>query len=143
MQFWKTVELWKLHTRSRRGVGNFMRHTALKILLTLVEIRQPSIVLSFVLFAIVVTALHSAEARCAFRTRLRVTDFVTASLTYAELSAVCGLWMVTLSLNNRDPCATSSRTLAPRSPLTPTTVDLPRSIDDGYAFLILTPLYKE
>lgn len=117
--------------------------TALKSSLTLVEIRQPGIVLSLVLFAIVVAALHGTEARRAFRTWLRVADFIAASLTYAELSAVCGLRMVALPLDNRDPGAASSRALAPRSPLAPTAVDLPRSIDDGHAFLILTPLRKE
>lgn len=120
-----------------------MRHTALESLLTLVEIRQPGIVLSLVLFAVVVAALHSAEARRAFRTGLRVADFVAAPLTYAELSAVCRLRMVAFPLDNRDPSAASSRAFAPRSPLAPTAVDLPRSIDDGHAFLILTPLRSE
>lgn len=114
-----------------------------KISLTLVEIRQPGIVFSFVLFVVIGAALYSTEARRAFRTGLRVTDFVAAPLTYAELSAVCGLRMVALSLDNRDSGAASSRALAPRSPLTPTAIDLSRPIDDGYAFLILTPLRKE
>lgn len=120
-----------------------MRRRAFKISLTLVEIRQPGIVFSLVVFVVVGAALHGAEARRAFRTGLRVADFVAAPLTYAELSAVCGLRMVALPLDNRDPGAASSRALAPRSPLTPTAVDLSRSIDDGYAFLILTPLRKE
>jgi len=120
-----------------------MCHTALKSLLTLIEVRQPRIVLSLVLFVVVIAALHSAETRCAFRTRLCVADFVAASLTYAELSAVCGFRMIALPLDNRDSGTASSRALAPRSPFAPTAIDLPRSINDGYAFLILTPLCKE
>lgn len=87
--------------------------TALKSSLTLVEIRQPGVVLSLVLFAVVVAALHRAETRLAFRAGLRVADLVTASLAYAELSAVRRLRMVAFPLDYRDTGAASSRTLAP------------------------------
>lgn len=100
------MELRKLRTRSRRGVSCVTKR--FKSSLTLVEIRQPSVVLSLVLFAVVIAALHGAEARRAFRTRLRVADFVAASLTYAELPAMRGLRMVALPLDNRDPGAAGS-----------------------------------
>lgn len=79
----------------------------------MIEIRQPSIVFSLILFVVVVAALYRTEARHAFRTRLRVADFVAAPLTYAKLPAVCGLRMVALPLDDRDPGAASSRALAP------------------------------
>lgn len=111
------MQFWKIHrfTEITYAIAerSFIRHAAVKISLTLVEVRQPRIVLSLVLFVVIVAALHGAETRRAFRTGLRVTDFVASPLTYAELSAVCGLRMIALPLDNRNPGAASSRALAP------------------------------
>lgn len=128
--------------RDARDRGRTLRsyQTTLKSSLTLVEIREPGVILSLVLFAVVVAALHRAETRLAFRTGLRVADLVASPLAYAELSAVRRLRMVAFPLDYRDTGAASSRALAPRSPFAPAAVNVPRSIDDGYAFLVLTPL---
>lgn len=130
-----------MYARPRAGKkASVCTEQRLKSLFTLVKIREPGIILPFVLLAVVVAALDRAETRRAFRAGLRVADFVAASLAYAELAAVRRLRMVAFSLDYRDAGAAGPRALAPRSPLAPTAVDVPRSIDDGHAFLILTPL---
>lgn len=132
--------LWELYY-IRNGDNGDAEQT--RATLTLVEIWQPSIVFAFVLFTVVVAALHRAETRHSLRTGLRVADLVATSLAYAELATVCGFRVVAFSLNYRDSGTASPRALAPRSPLAPSPIDVSRSIDDGHAFLILAPLYKE
>lgn len=90
-----------------------MHQTTLKSLLTLVEIWQPGIILSLVFFAVVVAALNCAETRRTFRARLRVADFIAASLAYTKLSTVRGFRMIAFPLDYRDTGAASSRALAP------------------------------
>lgn len=108
--------------------------------LTLVEIRQPRIIFSFVFFVVVMTALDRSEAGRALWAWLGVADFVTASLADAKLAAVRRFRMVAFTLHDRDPCPAGPRTLAPRTPLAPSSVDLTWSVHDRHAFLVLTPL---
>jgi hypothetical protein len=112
------------------------------VTLTLIEIRQPSIVLALVLLAVVIAALYRAETRRALRTGLRVADLVAASLADAKLAAVRRFRVVALPLDYGHPGTAGPRAIAPRSPFAPTAVDVPRSIDDGHAFLILAPLRR-
>lgn len=110
--------------------------------LTLIEIRQPRIIFSFVLFVVVITALDRSEAGRALWAWIGIADFVTASLADAKLPAVRRLRMIAFTLHDRDSCPAAPRTLAPRAPLAPSSVDLTWSVHDRHAFLVLTPLQR-
>lgn len=106
----------------------------------MIKIWQPGVVLPLVLLAVVIAALNRPETGRALRAGLRVANFVSTPLSYAEVSPVRRLRMIAFPLDDRDTRTAGPRALAPRAPFAPTAVDLPRPVHDRHALLVLTPL---
>lgn len=110
------------------------------ISLTLIEVGQPGVVLPLVLLSIIVAALNAPETRCTIGTRFDIADFVSTSLTDTESSSIGRLGMIALSFHDWYSSPTASGTLAPGTPLAPSTINLSWFVHDRDAFLILAPL---
>lgn len=136
-----SIDRYRCKIWIKKGI-RFRFHFLKNRSLTLIEIRQPRIIFPFVLFVVVVTALDRSEAGRALRAWLGIADFVTAPLADAKLAAVRRLRMIAFTLHDRDSCPAGPRTLAPRAPLAPSSVDLTWSVHDRHALLVLTPLQR-